>query len=70
MDTIILKPKNNSEYKEIITLLRKLKIKTEIYKEPTKEELLETIEKGAKSAASFLKGRKRLQDAKSLLSEL
>ncbi len=70
MDTIILKPKNSNEYKEIISLLRKLKVKAEIYKEPSKEKILETIEKGANSAASFLKGKKKLQDAKFLLSEL
>ena len=70
MDTIIVKPKNTLEYKEVLGMLRKLKIKTEVYKSSTKNQVLKNIENGAKSAASFLKGKTNLQDAKSLLSEL
>ncbi len=70
MDTIIVKPRSSNEYKEVITLLRKMKIKTEIYKERSSEEILKSIENGAKEAALYLKGKAKLQDAKSLLSEL
>lgn len=70
MDTIIVKPKNTGEYKEILNMLRKLKVKPEIYKSPTKNEVLKSIENGARSAASYLNGKTVLQDAKSLLSEL
>lgn len=70
MDTIIVKPRSSDEYKEIITLLRKLKVKTEIYKSRSKSEILKSIEKGAKETSLFLKGKVQLQDAKSLLSEL
>ena len=70
MDTIIVKPRSSDEYKEVITLLRKLKVKTEIYKERSKHKILKSIEKGAKEASLFLKGKIQLQDAKSLLSEL
>lgn len=70
MDTIIIKPKNTVEYKEVLGMLRKLKVRTEIYKSPSKIQVLKSIENGAKSAASFLKGKTDLQDAKSLLSEL
>lgn len=70
MDTIIIKPKNTVEYKEVLDILRKLKVKTEIYKSPTKNQVLKSIENGARSAVSFLNGNTDLQDAKSLLSEL
>jgi hypothetical protein len=51
-------------------VLRKLKIKTEIYKSPTKSQVLKSIEDGARSAAAYLNGNASLQDAKSLLGEL
>ena len=70
MDTIIVKPRDNNEYKEVITLLRKLKVKTEVYKERSKNEILKSIEKGSKEAASYLQGKIKLQDAKDLLNEL
>jgi hypothetical protein len=70
MDTIIVKPKSDYEYKEVVTLLRKLKIKTEIYKEHSKSEILKSIEKGAKEASLYLQGKIKLQDSKDLLNEL
>ncbi len=70
MDTIIVKPRSNNEYKEVISFLRKRRIKKQIYKVRLKEEILKSIEKGARSTALFLKGKKELQDAKDLLSEL
>ncbi|MEP6628311.1 MAG: hypothetical protein ABJA32_10025 [Ginsengibacter sp.] len=70
MNTIIVKPRNTDEYNEILTMLRKLKIKTEIYKSPTKTQVLKSIEDGARSAAAYLNGNASLQDAKSLLGEL
>jgi len=70
MDTIIIKPKNTAEYKEVLGFLRKLKIKTEIYKTPSKNDVLKDIENGARNATLYLNGKIKLQDAKSLLSEL
>jgi hypothetical protein len=70
MDTIIVKPRSNTEYKEVISLLKKLKIKTEVYQSRSKEDILKSIEKGAKSTALYLQGKIQLQDAKDLLSEL
>lgn len=64
MDTIIVKPRSSDEYKEVITLLRKLKVKTEIYKSRSKNEILKSIEKGAKEVSLFLKEKIQLQDAK------
>ncbi len=70
MDTIIVKPRSSEECKEVITLLRNLNIKTEVYKERSKDKILKSIENGAKEAALFLKGKIQLQDAKSFLGEL
>ncbi|MDQ6756353.1 MAG: hypothetical protein M3004_05410 [Bacteroidota bacterium] len=70
METIIVKPKNSNEYNEVLTLLRKMKVKTEIYKERSKTEILTSIEKGAKEAKLYLQGKIKLQDAQNLLSEL
>ncbi len=70
METIIVKPGNSRQYKEVVDFLRKMKVKTEIYKEPSKQQVLKSIERGAKEAAAFIKGRKKLKEAKELFSEL
>lgn len=70
METIIIKPKSQLESKTILSLLRKMKVKTQVYKEPTKEEILSSLEKGAKAAAAHLKGKIKLRSAKDLLNEL
>ena len=70
METIIVKPDNIRQYKEVVDFLRKMKVKTEIYKEPSKQQVLKSIEQGAKEAAAFIKDRKKLKEAKELLSEL
>lgn len=45
-------------------------MKAKVYQEPSKREILDSIERGAKEAAAFLKGRKKLRNAKELLREL
>ena len=70
METIIVKPGSNREYRQVISFLKKMKVKTEIYKEPSKQEVLKSIEKGARSVSSYLKGKMKLKEAKDLLSEL
>jgi len=70
METIIIKPRSSRQYNEVISFLKKMKVKTHVYKEPTKEQILKTIENGAKSAAAFVKGKKKLKEAKDLLREL
>ena len=64
MDTIIVKPKNTVENKELLSKLRKLKVKTEIYKSPTKCQELKSIENGVRSAAYYLNGKASLREAK------
>lgn len=70
METIIVKPKNEDELKEVLTFLKKKKVRNEVYKEPTKKEILDSVERGAKEVAEHLRGKKKLKDAKSLLNEL
>jgi ADP-heptose:LPS heptosyltransferase len=70
METIIVKPATSRQYKEVVDFLRKKKVKTEIYREPSKTQILKSIEKGAKDAASFIKGKTKLKEAKELLREL
>jgi hypothetical protein len=70
METIIVKPRSDRQYKEVISFLKKIRVKAEIYKEPSKEQVLKNIEKGAKNAAAFIKGKKKLKEAKDLLREL
>jgi cell division protein FtsX len=70
METIIVKPRNEEEAKEILSLLRKMKVKTEVYEERTKTEILNSIERGAEEVADAIAGKRKLKDAKSLLNEL
>ena len=70
METIIIRPHNSTKSKIVLNFLKKEKIKAEVYKEPTKAQVLKSIETGAKQAAHFMKGKIKLKDAKSLLSEL
>ena len=70
METIIVKPKDAQEAKEVLDFLKKKKISKEIFKERTKTEILDSIERGAKQAADFIKGKIQLKDAQQLLDEL
>lgn len=70
METIIVKPKDAQEAKEVLDFLKKKKIRKEIYKERTKEEILDSIERGAKQAADHLAGKVKLRNIKDLLDEL
>jgi len=70
MDTIIVKPEDASQWKEVMDFLKKVKVKKEVYKEPSNAQVLKSVEQGAKEAAAFLKGEKKLREAKDLLGEL
>ena len=50
--------------------LKKEKIRAEVYKAPTKKEILDGIEAGAKEAKQYLAGKIKLKEAKQLLDEL
>lgn len=70
METIIIRPDNSTKSKIVLDFLKKEKIKAEVYKEPAKEQILKSVERGAKEAALYLKGKIQLKNAKSHLSEL
>ena len=56
--------------KIVLDFLKKEKIKAEVYKEPSKAQVLKSIETGAKQASLYLKGKAQLKSAKQLLGEL
>jgi hypothetical protein len=70
METIIVKSKDSKKTKALLDFLKKNRIKAEVFPEPTKEEILNGIENGAREVAAFVKGKKKLRDAKELLNEL
>jgi hypothetical protein len=70
METIIVKPKNAEEAKEVLEFLKKRKIKKEVYRERTKEEILDSIERGAKEVRDHLDGKIKLRNINELLDEL
>lgn len=70
METIIIKPQRRSESKAVLDFLKKSKIKAILYKEPSKKEILNSIEKGAKEVSLHMKGKLKLKEAKHLLNEL
>jgi len=70
METIIIKPKTDTESKAVLDFLKKTKIKAEVYKEPSKKEILDSIERSAKEVSRHLKGEIELKDATQLLNEL
>ncbi len=70
METIIVKPKDAEQAKEILGLLRRMKVKAEVYPDRTKEQILDSIEQGAKEVAEYLKGKRKLRNAKDFLNEL
>lgn len=70
METIVIKPRSAEKTKMVLDFLKKARIKAEIYKEPTKKEILDGIEAGAKEAQQYLAGKVKLKDAKQLLDEL
>lgn len=59
--------KNQKKVKEF---LDKLKITTEVYEDRSKEEILDGIGQGAKEAAEYLQGKRKLRSAKEFLNEL
>ena len=70
METIIAQPRSKSESKAILDFLKKIRVKANIYKEPSKKEILKNIEQGAKETSLYLEGKIDLKDAKKLLNEL
>lgn len=70
METIIAEPRSKSESKAILDFLKKINVKANIYKEPSKKEILKSIEQGAKEASLYINRKIVLREAKELLNEL
>jgi len=70
MNTIIVKPKIEAELQEVLVVLQKVNVPAELYRAPSKEEVLASVEKGAAEAAVHIQGRLILKEAKVLLNEL
>ena len=70
METIIAEPASKSESKAILDFLKKIKVKASVYKEPSKKEILKSIEQGAKETSLYINGKIHLKEAKELLNEL
>ena len=70
METIIVKPKTEKESEQVLRVLEQMNIEAEVYRDRTKEEILDSIERGAKEAADYIKGKTKLKGAQQLLDEL
>jgi hypothetical protein len=77
METIIIQPKNKKEFAFVSEFLERTKIKSSIKKTKpttaaakTKEEILDSIERGYKQAQLHAAGKIKLKTAKELLDEL
>lgn len=70
METIVIKSGNSKKTKALLDYLKKNRIKAEVYPEPTKEQILKSIEKGMKEVQLHLKGKIKLREAKHLLNEI
>ena len=70
METIIAEPKSKSESKAILDFLKQIKVKANVYKEPSKKDILKSMEQGAKETSLYINGKIHLRKAKELLNEL
>jgi hypothetical protein len=70
METIIATPKNKAEAKAILEFLKKMKVKADVFNEPTKAQVLKSIAQGAKEAKLYTEGKLKLKKASALLNEL
>ncbi len=70
METIVAEPRSKSESKVILDFLKKINVKANVYKDPSKKQILKNIEKGAKETRLYIDGKISLKEAKDLLNEL
>jgi hypothetical protein len=70
METIVIKSKDSRKTRELLDFLKKKRMVAKVYPEPTKEQILKSIERGAKEVKKHLEGKVKLKDARSLLNEL
>ena len=70
MNSIIASPKTEAETKAVLDFLNSMNIDVEVYEKPSKEEVLKSIEQGAKEVKLYLEGKIKLQNAYELYNEL
>jgi hypothetical protein len=70
MDAIIANPKSKEESKVILDFLKSMKIDVEVYKKPSKEKTLKSIDQGFKELKMYKEGKIKLQNAFDLYNEL
>ncbi len=70
MDTIIANPTTKAESKAILDFLKSKKIKAQIFENPTKEYVLNSLEQGARELKLYMDGKIKLQNAFDLYNEL
>jgi hypothetical protein len=56
METIRVEPKTRFKSEPVLNFLKKMNVKSNIYKEPTKKQVLIGIERGTKETSLYLKG--------------
>lgn len=74
MDTLLVKPKDKEELLFVQTLLKRMRVKTEVLeksgKKRRKEEFLDSLERSFKEAERAERGEVKLKSAYDLLNEL
>ena len=70
MNSIIASPKTEAETKAVLDFLNSMNIDVEVYEKPSKEEVLKSIEQGAKEVKLYLEGKIKLQNAFELYNEI
>ncbi|AQG81227.1 hypothetical protein [Spirosoma montaniterrae] len=75
MQNILIQPRNQEELQLVTQLMKRMKIKAEVVepkmaKVKRKEEILDSIERGAREVAAALRGEVQLKSARQLLDEL
>lgn len=58
------------ESEQVLHVLEQMNVEVEIYRERTKEEILDSIERGANEVADHLAGKTKLRNFNDLLNEL
>ncbi len=76
METIIIKPRNKDEFDLVSKLLKKMQIRTSVFKQKetknkkSKAEFLDSLPKRLSQVKLHEEGKLKLKDAKDLLNEL
>jgi rRNA pseudouridine-1189 N-methylase Emg1 (Nep1/Mra1 family) len=76
METIVIKPRNKDEFDLVSKLLKKMQIRTSVFKQEetkirkSKAEFLDSLPKRLNQVKLHEEGKLKLKDAKDLLNEL